>query len=308
MPRTTVAAKKEPEDIFAGIETPAAPIKPSASAMPVARRVFPWKLILIVLIVLVVFGGIGFAVWTFVLKPSTTEVPAPPPVSAPTAAPAQTIEQPPPAAQPVETAPTPVTTTPPGTTIPTPITTPTVPPVVGEGIDTDADGLTDMEEPFYGADPAKSDTDGDGFSDGSEVRNLFSPAAKNASLSSAPFMSTLTWNNWSFLAPKPWSIVADPATPDQAYVATGSATRFTLLRKANPTRETIDAWLAQNSIVASKIVKTKSGIEGRQSEDGLTTYLPAGDSVLQITYDLNGDPAYEFRTSYAMVVNSLGIK
>lgn len=47
---------------------------------------------------------------------------------------------------------------------------PVIPPA-----DTDNDGLTDEQEKSYGTDPNDPDTDGDGFKDGEEVRNLYNP-------------------------------------------------------------------------------------------------------------------------------------
>ena len=42
-------------------------------------------------------------------------------------------------------------------------------------LDSDQDGLTNEEEKMYGTDPQKSDTDGDGYSDGAEVRAGYDP-------------------------------------------------------------------------------------------------------------------------------------
>jgi hypothetical protein len=42
-------------------------------------------------------------------------------------------------------------------------------------VDQDKDGLSDEEEKKYGTDPNKPDTDGDGYNDGSEVRNAYNP-------------------------------------------------------------------------------------------------------------------------------------
>jgi hypothetical protein len=42
-------------------------------------------------------------------------------------------------------------------------------------LDSDQDGLTNEEEKMYGTDPQKSDTDGDGYSDGAEVRAGYNP-------------------------------------------------------------------------------------------------------------------------------------
>lgn len=45
----------------------------------------------------------------------------------------------------------------------------------GRAQDQDKDGLIDVEEPYYGTDSTKKDTDGDGFSDGDEVQNGYNP-------------------------------------------------------------------------------------------------------------------------------------
>lgn len=42
-------------------------------------------------------------------------------------------------------------------------------------VDSDNDGLTDMNETLYGTNPNNPDTDGDGYSDGDEVKNGYNP-------------------------------------------------------------------------------------------------------------------------------------
>jgi hypothetical protein len=42
-------------------------------------------------------------------------------------------------------------------------------------LDTDQDGLSDEEEKMYGTDSGKSDTDGDGYTDGAEVKSGYDP-------------------------------------------------------------------------------------------------------------------------------------
>ncbi len=42
-------------------------------------------------------------------------------------------------------------------------------------LDTDQDGLSDVEETSRGTDPKKADSDGDGFTDGVEVRGGYNP-------------------------------------------------------------------------------------------------------------------------------------
>ncbi|MCC6639077.1 L,D-transpeptidase [Candidatus Falkowbacteria bacterium] len=51
-------------------------------------------------------------------------------------------------------------------------------------IDNDNDGLTDLQELHeFGTDPVLADTDGDGYRDGVEIENLYSPRYKNKLLS-----------------------------------------------------------------------------------------------------------------------------
>lgn len=48
--------------------------------------------------------------------------------------------------------------------------------IIGKFLDSDNDGLTDYEEIFiYKTNPNKKDTDGDGYSDGDEVKNGYNP-------------------------------------------------------------------------------------------------------------------------------------
>jgi hypothetical protein len=43
-------------------------------------------------------------------------------------------------------------------------------------VDSDKDGLSEVEEALLGTDPNKADTDGDGFTDGAELLSLYNPA------------------------------------------------------------------------------------------------------------------------------------
>jgi len=47
--------------------------------------------------------------------------------------------------------------------------------ICDKSIDSDCDGLTNAEEKLYGTDPNNPDTDGDGYSDGVEVKSGYDP-------------------------------------------------------------------------------------------------------------------------------------
>lgn len=57
-------------------------------------------------------------------------------------------------------------------------------------LDSDQDGLTNDEEALYGTDPAKRDTDGDGYSDGVEVESGYDPKKPAPGDRIAPVIAT----------------------------------------------------------------------------------------------------------------------
>ena len=153
-----VKGKKEPEDIFAGLQLGGE--EPTGAAMPgraeSPSRTSPLMILAIIVVSLLVLGGIGFGVWMFVIKPKAevpAEIPAvQQPAVNPAPAPSVPVTTPPP------NVPIPITTEAPATTEPAAATAtspePTTAPAgiplpsvaLTEGVDTDADGLTDAEE------------------------------------------------------------------------------------------------------------------------------------------------------------------
>lgn len=65
---------------------------------------------------------------------------------------------------------------PPGTEAPPEVAPPEPsPPPPDSVLDSDSDGLTNLQEAQLGTDPNKADTDGDGFNDGQEVQAGYNP-------------------------------------------------------------------------------------------------------------------------------------
>lgn len=313
------ANKKTPEDIFSGIEEG---LRTSTLAEPVLieelPRKSPLKILLLLAGVVIVIIGVGYGLWTFVLAPraaqkltASLQQPADQqPVS-------ERIETPPV----IEESPAvvPITQPPAGSNIPTPqaalfplsvvTTTPSGASVVAlEGNDTDGDALTDAEESVYNTNPINPDTDGDGYLDGSEVLNLFSPLAKSAPLAASPTIKKDGWNGWSFLLPKTWSVLPDGQNSGKASMTMpGYATSIMLELKTNSNRSSLAGWVALHGgdPASLRALKTKGGLDALQTSDGLTTYVAVGDGVLLVAYTMNRDASYEFRTSYAMFLNSL---
>jgi hypothetical protein len=153
----------QPDALSAGLLKPRVSTMPPAPEPSTAQLTYSTKSpvlgkVLGVIIGLLVLAGIVFAGWwvyTRIIKapqPPSTLLPQTP-VDVPTT----TVVVPP------------VTTSSavlPGSTT----TLPVSPVLTGDTTDSDHDGLTDEEERFYGTDPQKIDTDGDGLSDFEEVK------------------------------------------------------------------------------------------------------------------------------------------
>lgn len=148
--KTGLEKAKEAEDIFAEAEKPvAAPPAPAVEApvtvMPEEAWTAPsrkrWVIAVIIVVVLLLVGG---GIWIWGMRPAgEEEIPLPPAPEVP--APAET---------PAPATPAPATV-PPETTAP--------------AVDTDLDGLADVDEQILGTNPQKMDTDEDGLLDGEEV-------------------------------------------------------------------------------------------------------------------------------------------
>lgn len=121
----------------------------------------------------------ALAIWKFGplpgsrVPPQGTGTTAGPPVAAPTV-----VVSPTPVVLPTPALPTPeATPTPTSSPEPTP-----TPAVLSPASDEDNDGLTLNEERLYGTSPTNPDSDGDGYQDGAEVQNGYSPRAAKKTL------------------------------------------------------------------------------------------------------------------------------
>lgn len=166
------------------------------------------------------------------------------------------------------------------------------------GLDSDSDGLTDVEEAVYGTNPQNPDTDADGFLDGNEVYHLYNPAGK-APLTLADTGLVVRWSlsttsRWSVLIPKNWHPVL--TENGRARIETGKGETIDVVFMPHAT-STIDGM--------THVWITKTGLEGKASDDQLTAIFSLGDMDLRMVYQLNGQPFINFRRTFEMIVNSL---
>lgn len=191
---------------------------------------------------------------------------------------------------------------------------PPPPPVPGlppGGLDSDSDGLTDVEETLYGTDAHTPDADNDGFLDGNEVFHLYNPAAKSPVrlLDSGLVKSFAAPVGWSLLVPASWTTGLDVPDGSQATIATGRGETISLHIEDNPTAASLSDWyMARTPGESASSVHafvTKTGLQGIAVSDQLEALFVWGGKVFRVKYQTDGQPFINYRTTFEMMLNSL---
>ncbi|MBU1907512.1 fibronectin type III domain-containing protein, partial [Patescibacteria group bacterium] len=191
---------------------------------------------------------------------------------------------------------------------PLPPEKPTLPPA---GLDSDSDGITDLEETLFGTDVRNPDTDGDGFLDGNEVFHLYNPAgnAPVRLLDSALVKVESAPVGYLLSIPTAWTITLNTVDGTRAVIDSKHGETFVLSVESNPDKKPIVDWYLEKypEFTAADVLqyRSKGGYTGIIGADILSTFIPWGDKVFVLTYDLNGEPFINYRTTYAMILNSL---
>jgi len=191
------------------------------------------------------------------------------------------------------------------------VATPTLPP---GGLDSDSDGLTDVEEAVYGTDSHNPDTDGDGFLDGNEVFHLYNPAATAPVrlMDSGIVKQVQASSGWRLLVPKDWVATLTPPDGATATIRTNSGETFTIKLENNASGLSLRDWYdAQNKDSAPnppREITTKGVLTGLLGGDRLTTYFAWDGKIFVIHYELGTRDFINYRTSYEMILNSLELK
>ncbi|MDD5438487.1 MAG: fibronectin type III domain-containing protein [Patescibacteria group bacterium] len=187
-------------------------------------------------------------------------------------------------------------------------------PLPPAGLDTDSDGITDLEENLFGADARNPDSDGDGFLDGNEVFNLYSPVGKApAKLLESGLVKEINGSiGWSMLIPTKWTVSMDAPDGSAAAIDSGHGEKFLISVEKNENNLPVADWYLAKYPGTDKSTlmqyRSKGGYEGIIGPDLLTTYIPWGNRIFVFKYDMGKQPFINFRTVYSMMLNSLALK
>lgn len=179
-------------------------------------------------------------------------------------------------------------------------------------LDTDKDGLTDSEEKIFGTDPNLKDTDGDGYLDGEEVANFYSPLDKGmVRLWDKSFAKWYEHGlyGYKFLYPGTWTVKPlDAAEPKEIMVMTDGNEFINILQDTKSAGQTLDEWyLQQAPTVAASDLKhydTFNKLPVLESPDGFTVYIAQGNTVFILNYNIGIAEEANYPAIFGMVVNS----
>jgi hypothetical protein len=181
------------------------------------------------------------------------------------------------------------------------------------GVDSDSDGLTDLEETaIYHSDPNNPDSSKCGYLDGNQVAYLYDPASTvcHSLLKNNPGITTYQNStlHYSVLQPSSWTVREDVANNATYFTASDSEVVEVQMMSKPVTQSLSDWYLAQApapSGAPGAIFKTLQKYDAVSSPDHMTTYVDLGDHVAVVTYGIGDSVQIQFKTTFQMMVASL---
>ncbi|MCX6785421.1 MAG: hypothetical protein NTZ18_01045 [Candidatus Komeilibacteria bacterium] len=188
-------------------------------------------------------------------------------------------------------------------------TPPIISSVPGKGLDSDNDGLSDIEENLYRTNPALADTDNDGYADAAEILGLYDPLKPNARLMASGLIKVYQNPNYhySLFYPAAWSYRALGADNSEVIFTATTGEFIKVGVVANPlSLSAVNWYLAQNKTADPATLKkvTVADFPAIQSPDGLIAYLAAGSNIYTIAYDIGSQQQMNFYTTYQLFLKS----
>lgn len=183
---------------------------------------------------------------------------------------------------------------------------------VGDTIDFDGDGLTDIEEELYKTDPAIADTDLDTFTDGVELTNLFDPLVEApAMLMDSPNIQLYTnpVHNYSVVHPSDWlAAPVDERTSDELTFTSLTGEFVTIQAFPLKENELFVSWFAAHnqSYQYSGLTSwaNRRGVTGWYEASFMRFYFVDAKSVYVMEYHPGIRNAVNFRRSVRMMAES----
>lgn len=188
-----------------------------------------------------------------------------------------------------------------------------VPQIKPMTVDTDNDGLTDVEELVYQTTPANPDMDMDGYPDGLEVKNLYNPigfAPVRIEDSGLVQVFSNSQENYQFVYPKEWQVQSLLTAPRDVMLTppTVSGEYFQIAVIDNPQQLPLLTWYMQEVVkteidasIVKRVVGKNMGKEGILSADNQTVYFDVGNRIFAIQYHAESVSALNYPSVFVML-------
>ncbi|PIW36826.1 MAG: hypothetical protein COW24_03225 [Candidatus Kerfeldbacteria bacterium CG15_BIG_FIL_POST_REV_8_21_14_020_45_12] len=177
--------------------------------------------------------------------------------------------------------------------------------------DKDKDKLTDEEEELYGTLFDKPDTDKDGFIDGSEVINGFSPTDAEETLLNSGLVIQYENEDYGWHIDYPANWFAEPvgAAGDDVLFTSDSVEGelIEVVVVENTKEQSAAQWFASlySDIDPSDLESvTVAGLKGIVSPDGFTYYIADDLYIIGVIYNFGAKTEIHFSTTFEMMVRS----
>lgn len=183
--------------------------------------------------------------------------------------------------------------------------------LLADSNDLDSDDLTDEEEKIFDTDSGTWDTDGDGYFDGQEIRNLYHPnQSAPTELKGSDLVKDYTNPAFDYKVyyPSKWETAA--VSSDKREVLFNAITGDYILVRAVDKKEgqDFDGWFTENIEGESRTdlneFENKFDVTGYRREDNLVTYFPGVENVYILIYNPGIKDQIPFREVMKMMTQS----
>ncbi len=182
--------------------------------------------------------------------------------------------------------------------------------ILPSSLDSDKDGLTDVEEELYKTDKDLSDTDKDTYPDGLEIVNLYSPLSGPGDRLALTDLVNSYANptyHYTLFYPSFWIVRAVDETNKEVVFTSQTGEFIEIIVGENPRELSVLDWYLETfSDSKPELVRT-TNINGREavwSLDGQTLYLGQGDKIYLLTYNAGLRKDLNFKTTFIMMIRS----
>ena len=177
------------------------------------------------------------------------------------------------------------------------------------GLDSDADGLTGFEELVFNTNPDKEDSDRDGYKDGSEIINLYSPITSNELLVDSGLVREYSdiFRGYTVLRPSVWLAETSIENAAQTLFLPNSETgEYIVFGALDNTAgyDLVEYWDTFGDELEDFENYSLGGISAIRSLDGTKVIMLTEQFIYLAVYETSQLSDINFMTTFEMMLNS----